>query len=461
VLYAEPRAVDAEQVRRHLARHAPYIQLEVVTSDADVLAELQNEAAAGRYDVLLFDYSQGPLNALGLIKQISRHGRPLLPVVLVTGEGNEEVALQALRMGASDYVVKNAGYLYRLQGVLENAFHMAQLEYERSALQASDQRYRLLAENAQDVIFRWLKATHRHEYISPAITTISGYSPEEFYGDPDIWRRLVHPDDAGLVEKAMADVELPAGPVLIRWIARDGRLVWTEQRYTALRAAGGELQEIHGIVRDVTERRQVEMERDRLAAEKDEATRQLSESYEKTVEGWALALELRDSDTPGHSLRVADLAVKTAAALGFSPEMLGHVRRGALLHDIGKLGVPDAILQKPGPLTDAEWVIMRRHPAVGYQLLYPIEFLRPAVEIPYCHRERWDGSGYPHGLKGDEIPLAARIFAVVDVWEALNSDRPYRPAWERQRVARFLREQAGIKFDPQVVSVFLTQVVGE
>ena len=198
-----------------------------------------------------------------------------------------------------------------------------------------------------------------------------------------------------------------------------------------------------------------------MAAEKEREARRLWESYEKTIEGWALALELRDSDYPGHSLRVADLAVKTATALGLGPEMLGHIRRGALLHDIGKLGVPDAILQKPGPLTEEEWVVMRRHPSIGYQLLYPIEFLRPASDIPYCHRERWDGSGYPHGLKGDEIPLAARIFAVVDVWEALNSDRPYRPAWERKQVARFLREQAGIKFDPRVVSVFLSQVVGE
>ena len=120
--------------------------------------------------------------------------------------------------------------------------------------------------------------------------------------------------------------------------------------------------------------------------------------------------------------------------------------------------MPDSILQKPGPLTPAEWTVLRMHPVYSFQMLYPVEILRPAIDIPYCHRERWDGSGYPHGLKGEDIPIAARIFAVVDVWVALNTDRPYRPAWDRSRVAHFLREQAGVKFDPQVVQVFLDEI---
>jgi HD-GYP domain-containing protein (c-di-GMP phosphodiesterase class II) len=198
-----------------------------------------------------------------------------------------------------------------------------------------------------------------------------------------------------------------------------------------------------------------------LSAEKDETIRLLSQSLDQTIEGWALALEMRDRDSNGHSLKVANLTVRTAAALGISGCALEHIRRGALLHDVGKLGVPESILQKPGSLTESEWLVLQMHPAYSYQILEPIEFLKPAIDIPYYHRERWDGSGYPQGLKGEEIPFAARIFAVVDVWEALTSDRPYRPAWEPRHVAVFLREQAGIKFDAHVVEIFLSEIIAD
>jgi HD-GYP domain-containing protein (c-di-GMP phosphodiesterase class II) len=136
-------------------------------------------------------------------------------------------------------------------------------------------------------------------------------------------------------------------------------------------------------------------------------------------------------------------------------EALVHLRRGALLHDIGKMGIPDHILNKPGPLTEEEWEVMRQHPVHAYKLLAPIPFLHPALEVAYNHHEKWDGSGYPRGLKGEAIPLAARIFAVVDVWDALLDDRPYRRAWTEEAARAYLREQAGAHFDPQVVEVFL------
>jgi HD-GYP domain-containing protein (c-di-GMP phosphodiesterase class II) len=145
----------------------------------------------------------------------------------------------------------------------------------------------------------------------------------------------------------------------------------------------------------------------------------------------------------------------------FSEEALVHVRRGALLHDIGKMGIPDSILLKPGPLTDDEWVIMRKHPVYAYELLMPIPFLRSALDIPYCHHEKWDGTGYPRGLKGETIPLAARLFAVVDVWDALRSDRPYRPAWPEEKVRDYLHRQSGLHFDPEAVETFLTALGGE
>lgn len=183
----------------------------------------------------------------------------------------------------------------------------------------------------------------------------------------------------------------------------------------------------------------------------------LTLAYERTIEGWSYALDLRDRETKGHTLRVTALTVRLARLLGTAEDEITHIRRGALLHDIGKMGIPDTILLKPGPLTDDEWKVMRMHPTYARDLLYPIEYLRPCLPIPYAHHEKWDGSGYPLGLKDEQIPLAARLFAVVDVWDALSSNRPYRPAWTQTEVFDHIQGQAGIHFDPQIVEVFLRE----
>ncbi len=183
----------------------------------------------------------------------------------------------------------------------------------------------------------------------------------------------------------------------------------------------------------------------------------LALAYDATLEGWSRALDLRDKDTEGHTQRVAAACVKLARGFGLEEEELENVRRGGLLHDIGKMGVPDSILLKPGPLTDEEWVVMKKHPAVAYELLSPIEYLRPALDIPYCHHEKWDGTGYPRALQGEQIPVAARIFAVVDVWDALTSDRPYRKAWTEEQSLEYIQSQSGSHFDPHFVEVFLEE----
>jgi len=182
---------------------------------------------------------------------------------------------------------------------------------------------------------------------------------------------------------------------------------------------------------------------------------ELALAYDTTLEGWSRALDLRDEETEGHTQRVTELTLRLARAMGVSDEELVHVRRGALLHDIGKMGIPDSILHKPGPPTDDEWEIIRQHPVYAYEMISPIVYLRPALDIPYCHHEKWDGTGYPRGLKGEQIPLAARIFAVVDVYDALRSDRPYRPAWSEEEVRQYIRQEAGHHFDPQVVEMFM------
>jgi putative two-component system response regulator len=195
-----------------------------------------------------------------------------------------------------------------------------------------------------------------------------------------------------------------------------------------------------------------------LAAAQEElrtANAEMVEAYDRTLEGWSRALELRDQETDGHSRRVSEMAVHLAQAMGMGEEQLQQVRRGALLHDIGKVGIPDSILVKPGPLTEDEWAIMKRHASYAHEFLGRITFLQEALDIPYCHHERWDGTGYPRGLRGEQIPLAARIFAVIDVWDALCSDRPYRKAWPEQKAREYIRVRAGTHFDPKVVDSFL------
>jgi putative nucleotidyltransferase with HDIG domain len=190
------------------------------------------------------------------------------------------------------------------------------------------------------------------------------------------------------------------------------------------------------------------------------ANEALTQAYDATLEGWSRALDLRDKETEGHSQRVTEMTLRLAEAMGVPEADRIHMRRGALLHDIGKMGVPDRILSKPSSLTSEEWEIMRKHPQYAYELLSPVDFLRPALDIPHAHHEKWDGSGYPRGLKGEEIPLAARIFAVVDSWDALRSARPYRAAWSDERVLANLRERAGRDFDPKVVAAFLAIIEG-
>ena len=762
LLILEDNISDAELMLYQLRRAGYDPDWQRVDNEKDFQAALSSDI-----QLILADYHLPQFDA-GLAMSLLRKSNLDIPFIVVTGSISEEVAVEMMRQGASDYLLKDR--LARLGQAVsrvldEHGVRLAQKDTE-NALRESEARFRRLADNAEDIIYRYsLFPIQGLEYVSPAITTVTGYTPEEFYVQTDLLLKLVYADDLYLLSSNAAS------PLEIRIVNKDGRIIWTEQRFVLLHDVEGRLVAVEGISRDITERKQRESELEAMAAMnsalrlaqsqaqlepvvleqlsrvlqadaasikynrstsdpeaaergfgqwKDlyknqlppdgrlinqmsancqaylnndlasdveqfppdrydscvalagvpllaegkyigsvwlarkkpftpadihlfssvsdviaiavhranlheqtmlqlqylgalrqidlaiassldlrvalnilldqvlaqlgvdaadvmlfnpstqaleftagrgfrsmniETTRvrigegyagravmerrvvyipeigragdrigqsqrlasegfasyygvpliasgtvkgvleiyhrsplhasrsqswldfleslsrqaalaidkaelfselkrsndELALAYDATIEGWSKALELRSRETEGHTQRVTEITLRLGRAFNMSNDELVQVRRGALLHDIGKISIPDAILQKPGPLTDEEWKIMRRHPGYAYELLQPIEYLRKALEIPYCHHEKWDGSGYPRGLAGNQIPLEARIFSIVDVWDALLSDRPYRLAWTTEKTLKYLKEQSGTHFDPEVL----------
>ena len=386
------------------------------------------------------------------LELLPNHRDPLAtPIVLMTSYGNERIAVEALKSGALDYVVKSPESMLDMPHLARKALdqwtacpdriHMQEALYE------SESHFRLLAENASDMIAR-LTLEGKMFYVSPACKTILGYTPDELVGN--FCYNLVHDEDRQIA-KSILQHNTSGTPFTVAYRAKhkDGHYVWLETSARSIIEPGSKnVTEIQSTSRDITERKRAENDLQL-------AHNQLSEAYEKTIEGWVRALDLRDRETEGHTQRVTELTLKVAKKLGFSEEELSHIKRGALLHDMGKIAIPDEILQKPGPLNEAEWEKMRQHPNYAYEMLSPISYLRPALDIPFYHHERWNGSGYPHGLKGESIPLAARLFAIIDVWDALRSDRPYRKELPREQVIEYLREKSDILFEPRLVDLFL------
>ncbi|PKO00847.1 MAG: hypothetical protein CVU43_13765 [Chloroflexi bacterium HGW-Chloroflexi-5] len=614
VLYGEHNLTDIDLTLRFMKTHAPQIDLEIVSTADQMLEHLSNKTRLHDYDAILIDYHlPGPI----VIEQINnlRAQSVETPIIVITGLGSEEAAVEVLKLSKTDYVVKTSGYLMRLPVILENAHHLVMLQKEQEALRKSEERFRLLAENAVDVIFRIKLSTPvKIEYISPAVERVTGYTQDELYSDPLILvKNSLNTSDPKAFTRWAENMESPM--INLPFMRKDGRKIWFELRCTIIKDSQGQPQYMEGIGRDITQRIQSDqqlreqMERINALHQIDKAitssfdlrvtyqvlldqlrqvlhvdaaavlqfepdliqyqyltglgfktiettlrtafrhsplpseavatkkTTQLNinssvtfspsltdilnnekfvkyiatpmvikgqikgvleiyhkselnptrewisflealaqqaaialdnsqnflelqksqsvllQAYDDTLMGWANFLDLRDKETEGHTVRVLERTMRAAQRLGVREEDMEHLRRGVLLHDIGKVGVPDHILNKPGSLTDEEWIIMKKHPEYAYQMLAPIGFLKQALDVPYCHHEKWDGTGYPRNLKGKEIPFTARIFTVFDVFDAITSERIYNKARSKEEAIAYIRDNAGIIFDPDIVDV--------
>lgn len=373
------------------------------------------------------------------------------PVIIMTSYGSEQNAVEVMKSGALDYIIKSSESMMDMPHIAERAIEQWLIIQEQERIQVAlaerEAQFRLLAENSSDMISRHdMHGTFL--YVSPACTTLVGYQPEELVGKGIF--SFVHPDDMPFILNLFnrPGWQDPTEAIPYRALHKNGEYIWLETTAHVIYDQDHKAVEIQASSRDITERKESQVALQRAHAD-------LQDAYDKTIEGWVKALDLRDHETEGHTQRVTEMTVRLARELGCTDEEIVHIRRGALLHDMGKMGVPDDILQKPGPLEPDEWVEMRKHPDYAYQMLSKISYLNQALIIPYYHHERWDGSGYPHGLKAEEIPLFARLFAVVDVWDALSSDRPYRKRMPPKEVIEYLEKESGRLFDPHIVETFM------
>lgn len=446
LLLIEDRPDDAELLVYELSRAGYVLNFVRVTTEEEYLERLDPSL-----DIILADYNLPQFDGMRALDLLNERGYDV-PLILVSGSIGEELATDAMRRGAADYLLKDR--LARLAPAVSNALKQRRLRREKliadQVLRESEARLSSILASAMDAIIT-LDTEQRVVFFNPAAEIMFRCSSAEVIGAkidqfiPELYRdshgdKIEEYSQSGVKSRMMSPDERITG------LRDDGEEFPLEASISQVEVGGQKLFTV--FIRDITQRVRAETALKAAHAE-------LETAYEQTLEGWSKALNLRDQETEVHTIRVAEISVLLARTLGVVDEQLAHLRRGALLHDIGKVGIPDSILLKPGPLNEYEWAIMRLHPVYAYQMLSPIAYLRSSLEIPYCHHEKWDGTGYPRKLRGDSIPLPARIFAVVDVWDALSFSRPYRPAWPPDKVLDHIRSLAGTHFDPAVVAAFL------
>ncbi len=447
ILLIEDDPAHAELIQRAFEDRGD----EAILTIANTLAEARSHLQKFTPTLIIADWRLPDGDSSELLQE--GDNQPI-PVIIMTSYGSERNAVNVIKSGALDYIVKSSESMTDMPHIAEKAIEQWRIKQEKERMQNTlaerEAQFRLLAENSSDMISKH-DTSGTFLYVSPACLTILGYEPDDLIGTPVT--PLVHPEDAKELIDLLATPEWNDTTVTLDYRARhkNGEYIWIETTARLFFDDVSGQQEFQASSRNITERKEAEEQLQRAHTD-------LREAYDKTIEGWVLALDLRDKETEGHTQRVTNKTEELARALGYTDEEITHIRRGALLHDMGKMGIPDEILQKPGPLTDDEWVIMRKHPEMAYQMLSQIKYLKEAIIIPYYHHERWNGSGYPHKLKGEDIPLQARMFAVVDVWDALSSDRPYRKKMPQKEVVDYLQKESSRLFDPEVVEKFIPLV---
>jgi PAS domain S-box-containing protein len=448
ILLVEDDPSHAELIRRAFEDRGDKSRLTI----AHTLREARMQLANSQPSLIIADWRLPDGDSSELLLKERNDSTP--PIIIMTSYGNERNAVEVMKSGALDYIIKSSESMMDMPHIAERAIQQWQSMREQEQMQITlaerEAQFRLLAENSSDMISRH-DSDGVFRYVSPASASLLGYKPEELTGKSFV--TFIHPEDLPGIMDLLTSPEWSDTTVTIPYRARhkNGEYIWLETTARQFFDEKSQKRELQASSRDITERKRSQEALQRAHTD-------LQDAYDKTIEGWVHALDLRDRETEGHTQRVSQMAVKLARQLGCTEEEIVHIRRGALLHDMGKMGIPDEILQKPGPLTGDEWEIMCRHPQYAYQMLSPIHYLKQAVIIPYYHHERWDGSGYPHKLKGKDIPLDARLFAVVDVWDALSSDRPYRKRMPPGDVLEHLNQEAGRLFDPEIVETFVSLI---
>ncbi|GAB4577702.1 MAG: hypothetical protein Fur0022_04330 [Anaerolineales bacterium] len=445
VLILEDRISDLELTLIYLKQAGFDPIWTCVEKKEDYLTHLSEDL-----DIILADFELPQFNALHALRYLKESGLDI-PFIVVSGAISEEMAVQCMKLGAADYLLKDR--MTRLGPAVENALNEKKLRDEQKLANA---QVRLLSsaieQSTEGIAVTDLSGNFL--FANNALAAIHGYTSEELQGKNI--SILYAPNESALIESANMRTLTEGQYNDETWHTRKDQSVFPGQIHISLlRDESSKPIGLIHTLRDITERKQSEEKINQLLIDLQKKNEELAHAYDATLEGWVRFLDLRDQETEGHTQRVTEMTTELAAQMGFAGTHLLHIRRGALLHDIGKMGIPDNVLRKPGPLNNEEWEIMRRHPVYAYQMLAPIEFLHPALDIPHHHHERWDGTGYPNQLRGDQIPLPARMFAIIDVWDALNSDRPYRKAWHPEKAIEYIKSQAGKHFDPYLVQIFL------
>jgi putative nucleotidyltransferase with HDIG domain len=494
VLLVEDNPGDARLIRE-LFRDVKARHFNLTHTDR--LSTAVQRVVEGGIDAILLDLSLPDSQGLDTLATMYPH-TPAVPILVLTGLDDEAVGLEAVQQGAQDYLVKGQidgqllarAILYaierkQVEGALRDREEHIQTQVEQLAALRSidiaitssqDLRHTLdvlleqvvaqLHVDAADVLLlnphaQTLERAAARGFDTNYLARSSIRLGEGYAGRAALEGRIFCLPDMSNAQgiSVLRPPRLPllTGELFISYYAVP--LITKGQVQGVLEVFHRSLLEPDAkwlvFLEALAGQAAIAIDNASLFNELHRSNTELALAYDTTLEGWSRALDLRDKETEGHTKRVTELTIKLARRMGVSEAELVHMRRGALLHDIGKMGIPDDILLKPGPLSDEEWVIMRRHPVYAYDLLSPIAFLRPALDIPHYHHEKWDGTGYPHSLKGEQIPFAARIFAIVDVWDALCSDRPYRAARPVAKVREHILSLSGSHFDPWVVEAFV------